>query len=150
MENNKLHEVQARRDALLAQQITLSTQLAALNREEAELARAGRVDGLKQIGELIKLFKIPKHEIVALYSELNLTFKSGRPTAYKKDGESKVGNPVLEDKAGNQETADRFVKLYESGMHTELLQEAQKCVNLEGVLTLLTPALEEYILENIS
>ena len=146
----KLQEIQARKDALIAQQIALSAQLEAVDQEEAELARIGRLDGIKQIGEIIKSYKIPKHEILNLYAELNLVFKNGRPTTYKKREEIKVNNPVLEDVAGNQETADRFAKLFISGMHTELMAEAQKCEELEEVLTLLPVEIEEYILENIT
>ena len=151
MENEfKLREVRTRKDELIAQQLELTKQINAAEAEEAELGRIGRLEGLRQIGVMIMDYKIPKHEVVALYSELNLTFKSGRPTAYKKREETQVNNPVLEGRENHQEIANQFTKLFESGMHTELMAEATKCVQLEEVLILMPAAIEEYILENLS
>ena len=153
MENiTQLQEVQDRKDRLIAQQMALSEQLILVRQEEVELQRIGRLEGLKQIGEIIQTYKIPKHEIVALYSELNIVLNRGRPSsaiAKKTEEEVPVNNPVLEDVVNNHEIADRFTKLYTSGMLPSLLEEAQKCATLEQVLTILDPGIEEYILENI-
>ena len=153
MENiNQLQEIQARKDKLIAQQMALSEQLILVRQEEVELQRIGRLEGLKQIGELIQTYKIPKHEIVNLYSELNIVLARGRPSSgviKKVEEEVPVNNPILEDVTHNQEVANRFTKLYTSGMLPALLEEAKKCANLERVLVLTSPELEEYILENI-
>ena len=141
----KLQEVQTLKDQLIAQQAAISDQLATLRTQEQELGRAARAEGLKQIGEIIAQNKIPKHEIIALYAELNIEIKIGRPPKNTKP----VNNPTLENRAEIQETAARFTKLFENGMHPALLEEAGKCLTLEAVLILLPPNIEEWIVENL-
>lgn len=149
-----LDEINALKETLFAQQQAISEQLAGLSRQQQELEKAARQTGIKQISDIIEEYRIPKHEIIELYKQLDLVFPRGRTGprgAYKKE-EPATNNPVLEEVTNAQETADRFVKLFlsnEAGMHLALIEEARKCKNLDQVMTLLPPQVEEFILENL-
>ena len=149
--SKQLKDLQDRKEALIIQQQKVNDGLMALRIEEQNVTRAARADGLRQMGEIAKLYKIPKHEVIALYSELKIDFRAGRPPKIAKSIEATaVKNPVLDGLTESQEIADRFIKLHDNEMFTELLDGAKNCDNLEQILSLLPANVECYIIENLN